>query len=412
MGILLYATGSVHLGEDRTREETDIVESDGSVWGSIFSKGDDLADYASFVTRVQSLLRGGEHVAETAVVYPIHSLHSYVYLYESERRDFEYPSTPENADYMELMNNFLNYVGVDTVFLHPDILSERAFSEDGVLYLPGDRGVMKFRVLVLPSMTLISLKTLRVIRKFFEEGGKIIATANLPYIASEAPVEAMDVNAALRYDSPEDREVTEIIRELFGENVTDPHVIRSYYKNVSEKGGVGYFFPANRTTVDGTDTVSADLLLQALRLFRLPPDVYIEKKPRVEFHGVVNQHLPDFLKVGIDRRLAKGCSMNCIHKRFAGCDLYFLTNTTGNDYRGAVLLRGRLQPEEWNPFTGRIRKCVSELVSIDGEAYTRVSLELEASSCVFLVSPAARTQRELIRDLIDAEPLPPYILRD
>ena len=67
-----------HLGEDRTHEETDIVENEAGAWGSIFSKGDDLSDFAGYVTRVQSLLRGGEHVCEAAIVYPIHSLHSYV----------------------------------------------------------------------------------------------------------------------------------------------------------------------------------------------------------------------------------------------------------------------------------------------------------------------------------------------
>ncbi len=402
----------VHLGEDRTREETDIVENDSGVFGSIFSKGDDLADFASFVNRVQTVLRGGEHIAETGIVYPVHSLHSYVYLYQSERTDFEYPSTPENADYMELMNNFLNYVGKDAVFLHPDVLAERAFSEDGVLYVPGERGVLKFRVLVMPSMTLISLKTLRVIKKFFDEGGKIIATDNLPMAASEQPSLPMDVNKALRYESPEDEEVLTLIRALFGETVTDPHVIRSHYKNENDRGGVAYFIPANRTTIDGTDTVTADILLQATRNFRLPPDVYIEKKPRVEFLGVVNQHLPDFLKVGIDRRLARGCSMNCIHKRYAGSEIYFLTNTTGNDYRGHVLLRGRLAPEEWNPANGRIRKAVCETVRMSGEVFTRVSLELEASSCLFLVSPSGRTQRELIRDLTEGEELPEYFPRD
>ena len=401
----------VHLGEDRTREETDIVENDPGVFGSIFSKGDDLSDYAAFVNRAQTVLRGGEHVAETAIVYPVHSLHSYVYLYQSERTEFEYPSTPENADYMELMNNFLNYVGLDSVFLHPDVIAEKAFSEDGVLYVPTERGVMKFRVLVMPSMTLVSVKALRVIRKFFEGGGKVIATDSLPGTASEPPALHMDVNRALRYISPEDEEVLSHICALFGESVADPHIIRAHYKNENERGGTAYFFPANRTTVDGTDTVTADILLQAVRNFRLAPDVYIEKKPRVEFLGVVNQHLPDFLKIGIDRRLARGCSMNCIHKKYAGSDIYFFTNTTGNDYHGHVLLRGRLVPEEWNPATGRIKKSVCETVRAFGEIYTRAALDLDASSCVFLVSPSVRTQRELIRDMTEGEDIPEYFPR-
>ncbi len=401
-----------HLGEDRTHEETDIVENEAGAWGSIFSKGDDLSDFAGYVTRVQSLLRGGEHVCEAAIVYPIHSLHSYVYFYQSDTREFEYPSTLENADYMELMNNFLNYVGVDTMFLHPDVMAEKTFSEDGVLYLPSGDGVMKLRMLVLPSMSIISLKTLRVIKKFFDEGGKVLAIDALPKGAFECSAPPDDVNRALRTKSAEDEEVLSLIRDLFGEDVMDPHIIRSYYKKENDRGGIAYFLPANKTTMDGTDTVSADILWQAVKNFGIPADVIIEKRPRVEFMGAVNQHLPDFLKIGVDRRLARACSLNCLHKRYAGSEIYFFSNTRGNEYRGTVLLKGRLQPEEWNPMTGKIRRCSSELVRIGNEVYTRLTLSVEASSCVFLVSPAARGQRELIRDLLDAEPIAEYFPRD
>ncbi|MBO7403347.1 MAG: hypothetical protein J6V24_00150, partial [Clostridia bacterium] len=222
---------------------------------------------------------------------------------------------------MELMNNFLNYVGIDTMFLHPDILAERTFSEDGFLYLPGEHGAMKLKILVLPSMSLISLKTLRVIRKFFDDGGKILATDALPKGAVECAEIPEDTNRSLKEDSPEDLEVRELIRAIFGESVDDPHVIRSYYKNENENGGIAYFLPANKTCLDGTDTVAADILLQAVRNFGTSPDILIERRPRVEFLGVVNQHLPDFMKIGIDKRLARGCSMNALHKRYAGCDI-------------------------------------------------------------------------------------------
>ena len=46
-----------------------------------------------------------------------------------------------------------------------------------------------------------------------------------------------------------------------------------------------------------------------------------------------------------------------------------------------------------------------------GKQY-RVQLSVEATSCVFLVSPIARTQRELIRDLLDGENIPEYFPRD
>lgn len=394
-----------HLGEDRAAENTDIGIGETTPWGSIFSKGDDLGDFASFVTRVQAVLRGGEHISEVAIVYPINSLHSLVYLYQSEFSGFEYPSTPENADYMELMNNFLNYVGTDATFVHPDMITERSFAENGVLYLNNDKNVMKFKILVLPSMSIVSVKTMRMAKRFFDEGGKIIATDNLPAAACECATIFDDVNNALRTESAEDKEVKEIIDYIFGKDATDHSVYKTYYKNENEAGGIAYFLPSNKTSADGTDTVNANILYQAAANFGIAPDIYIDKMPRREFMGIVNYHLPAFLKVGIDKRLAKGCSMNYTHKRYAGCDIYFITNTTGDLYSGNILLRGRHNPEEWNPYTGKIRKLTFELVRFKGEVYTLVNTQIEASSCIFIVSQIQRTQKELIRDLTEEEHL-------
>ena len=157
----------VHLGEDRTDASSTFGEKDTDLFGQLFTKNTDLTEYADFTTRAQALLRGGDHVCDAAIVYPIHSLHSYVFLYQSENSTgFEYPTTPAVADYMELMNNLLGYVGVDATFLHPDVLRDRAFSDDGILYIKDTKNevVQKYKVLFLPSMSLVSLKTLRVIK--------------------------------------------------------------------------------------------------------------------------------------------------------------------------------------------------------------------------------------------------------
>ncbi len=399
-----------HLGEDRTDEQSTFGEKD-PVWGAIFSKNDDLADYANFTARSQTLLRGGDHVCDVAILYPIHSLHSFVFLYQSATaQGFEYPVTPENADYMEIMNSFLNYVGMDSAFVHPNIIRDRAFSENGTLFIKqeGKETPQKYKVLVMPSMSLISLKTLRVIKKFFDEGGKIIATDNLPNGAYECSMLDTEMNTAMKTLTNEDKEVQSIIRYIFGEDCQDNRIFKQYYKNENENGGQAYFFPSNKTSVDGTDSVSAHILYQVMEKFKLAPDVYMDGMPRVEFSGIVNHHLPTFMKIGIGPKLAKGCSMNYIHKRYAGCDIYYITNTTARPYEQNVLLRGRHQPEEWNPYTGKIHKLTGELVCFRGEIYTKVSVSIEASSCTFLVSPMQRTQKEILRDITTEVPIPEY----
>ena len=224
---------------------------------------------------------------------------------------------------MELMNNFLNYVGIDSTFIHPNALVEHALAENGVLYLSSGQNVMKFKLVILPSMSIISLKALRIIKKFYDEGGKIIATDNLPTEACECGDIFTSVNAALESESAEDREVQEIIKYIFGEDVLDNKKYRMYYKNENEKGGAAYYLPSNKRSVDGTESVAADILFQATENFGIAPDVYIDNMPRREFLGILNYHLPAFMKVGVDKQLASGCSINYLHKKYAGCDIYY-----------------------------------------------------------------------------------------
>ncbi len=388
-----------HLGEDSHREEGETAESETVSRTGVFSKkGDELAEFAAFAARVQAMLRGGEHVSEVAIVYPIHSIHAMSYLYDSKAEGFEYANTSENEDYMELMNNFLNYVGIDTSFIHPEAIAGKCLAENGTLYMDNGKNVMKFRLLVLPSMSVVSLKTLRMIRKFFDEGGKIIATDNLPTIASECADVTMELNKALKTKTAEDEEVAELLAYIFGEDCQDRKIMKNYYLNTNDKGGAAYFFPSNKTSVDGTDSVSANILYQAVAKFSFTPDVYIDRMPRREFSGIVNYHLPAFEKIGISGRLAKGCSMNYIHKRYAGAEIFYITNTTADGYSGNILLRGRHQPEEWNPVTGKIKKLPYDYVRFRGEVYTKVTTAIEASSCTFLVS-SARTQKEGVKEL-------------
>lgn len=406
-----------HLGEDRQKDPSDFneTESASSIWGSIFSKGDDLADFADFTARVQAMLRGGEHISEVAIIYPIHSIHAMSYLYQAAVHGFEYPSTPENEDYMELMNNFLNYVGIDATFIHPDAIAERGLSENGTLFLENGDYMMKMKILVLPSMSVVSLRVLRKLKQFFDEGGKIIATDNLPTIAYEFTDTDWDVNDAIKRPTKEDKEAGELLDYIFGPDCRNNKIYRMYCMNTNENGGIAYFFPPNKTSVDGTDSVSANILYQAVSKFGFAPDVYMDRMPRREFSGIVNYHLPAFLKVGVDSRLSRGCSMNYLHKRMANTEIYYITNTTGNDYEGNILLRGRLQPEEWNPYNGKIKKLAYEYVRFRGEVYTKVNEWLEASSCTFIVSSNIRTQKEIVKDLTvqgALEPLKEYFPKE
>ena len=140
--------------------------------------------------------------------------------------------------------------------------------------------------------------------------------------------------------------------------------------------------------------MSANMIYQVTKKLGVAPDVFIDKMPRIEFLGAVNFNLPSFLKIGIDKRLSKGCSMNYIHKKYRDADIYYITNTTAEKYNGSVLLRGKHDLEEWDPYNGGIHRLSGEVVKFRGEIYTKIELSLNDSSCTFIVSHGSEEKND------------------
>ena len=103
---------------------------------------------------------------------------------------------------------------------------------------------------------------------------------------------------------------------------------------------------------------------------------------------------------------------NYIHKKYAGCDIFYITNTTGDEYKGNILFRGRHVPEEWNPYTGKIRRLSVEYVTFRGELYTKAEMTIDASSCTFIVSQIGRPYKEIMRDLTGEEVILEYFPKE
>ncbi|MBQ7982371.1 MAG: hypothetical protein IJ302_02290, partial [Clostridia bacterium] len=132
--------------------------------------------YTDFIARCQAMLQGGSHVCDIAMLYPIESLHSKVFFYEQKERSFEFPPVLQFADYISNINSVMNYCGRDLTVVHPEVLTARGRTEDGILYLDNAINPEKFRILILPAMTMTSIKILRLVRDFYDCGGKVLAT--------------------------------------------------------------------------------------------------------------------------------------------------------------------------------------------------------------------------------------------
>ena len=333
------------------------------------------SDFCDYVTRVQALLRGGKHVADIALLYPIYDLHSKLTLYSYPATGYEYPETPADADYMTLINAISFYAGHDLTVLHPQTMATKCRAEGGTLYLDNKTNSEKFRIVVLPATNIISLSSMRLLKKFYDEGGKILATGVLPTLAFE-------------YDKAgeNDAEVCRLAREIFGEDATSDRVLRRYCHNKNDAGGEAIFLYFNATAVDGTHMTKSSVVNRALNSFQIPFDVYLPGMARFEGTGALNSIYPEFHNVGLDRSFPDGGMFQHIHKRHGCDDVYYFANGTDVTYNHHLLLRGAHDVDEWNPHTGEIRPRAEKFITYLGEVYTDLRLTLLAHTSTFFVT--------------------------
>ncbi len=329
-------------------------------------------EFCTFAARVQTMLRGGRHVADIAMLYPIYDLHSHVTLYFSPTDAYEYPPTPATADYMTLINSISFYAGHDLTVLHPKTLAARCRAEDGVLYLDNEKNKEAFRILVLPATEMISLESMKMIKAFYDCGGKILATGVLP-------TKAFEYDGTDRYD----REVRALAEEIFGKDACNPHVLRRYCQNQNEAGGEAIFLYFSTSAADGTQMVKSSTVNSALNAFDIPFDIYMPGMQRSESTGALNCIYPEYHTIGLHRTFPGAGMLNHLHKKTDEGDIYYFANSTDQEYNHHVLLRGVHRVEEWDPHTGEILPRKSKLISHGGELYTNVRLTLPSSRSTF-----------------------------
>lgn len=348
----------------------------------------------AFGRRMRRVLRGARQIADIAVIYPIYSLHSTVNLYEAEvdEGEYEYPDTPPNADYMTVINSICLCSGHDVILLHPDAVAGRATVEGGLLRMPGQKEDEAFRAVVLPASEMCSLASMRVLRDYYDAGGKIIATGQLPRRAFEFSPGNTDA----------DREMCEIVDHIFGEKASDPSYMTEYCHNINENGGEAFFLYFSLTASDGTAMVSSRDIADALHDIGINFDVYLPDFPRYESTGAMNNSYNEFVRLGLKRHLPDGGIYSHRHARREDEDIFFFTNTTDFDARTTVYLRGAHAPRLYNPLTGKYAACEFRHVRVGGEVYTALELELHTAGCAVLLS----TDEEARRALIDVSSLP------
>ncbi|MCI8359910.1 MAG: hypothetical protein HFE86_01055 [Clostridiales bacterium] len=186
--------------------------------------GPRLRELGDYLARAHTLLQDGRHVADVAMLYPIDDLEAAFYFNDDT-------NNPPHSDYMQISELLSLNARRDFTYLHPDVMAERCRVDGDTLRLDNDVNFEAYKVFVLPGCKVIDLETLETIKAFYDAGGKVIATTQLPYIGTRAE---------------DNQKVKAIIQEMFGvdpENMPAPKgpVYRSSSDHSSNYGAAQAF---------------------------------------------------------------------------------------------------------------------------------------------------------------------------
>ena len=342
--------------------------------------------------RCRNLLQGGNRVSDIAILYPIDSMHSEVFLYQTRENGFEYPNTIQENDYMTVINTLSYFCGQDSLLIHPSVMSSSCSVHDKKLRISTASGENDFGVLILPGISVISIENLRLIKQFYDNGGKIIATGRLPHFAAEYHPDherAADEDDFMRLDeyaTPLDIEVRETVSHIFGRDTAIQSKIMQYYHNTNKNGGEAYFICSSKTTSDGTLYCDEKLLKRVLYSFNTPLDVYMSGLPNHMTFDALGDIYPNFSRLGLHATFPGGGTVNRIHKKRGELDIYFFSNTTDSNYNRYAFIKGGISPVALDPISGKRKKIGYRYVEYKNEIYTAVHLDLEACGCIFILS--------------------------
>ncbi len=264
---------------------------------------DSLKMFNLFLSRLNVMLQNkGRHVADIAILYPISSLQGEHY-FDGPLGFYKGGVEVPNTDYVEVGKWLTEVAGKDYTFLHPEVLDEKCQINDKKLHLQNSTNWEDFHVVIIPSCKTIKATNLQKIKSFYDKGGTIIFTTQLPSKSSERG---------------KDGEVLKLINAVFPLKDIDKMQIQS-----NKIGGKAFYLPKP----DG------QLLRQILE--------------QSGFVFDVNYPVCEDLRY--------------LHKVINNRNVFYFANIGARDVNSLITLRGKHNFEIWNPHTGTINTLNNEL---------------------------------------------------
>ena len=141
-----------------------------------------LPSYNDLVGRTSGLLQNGRHVADIGVMYPIDNLSA---SFTFDNTDQYWGPAPAETDYQEVGDILSSTIRRDYTYLHPEVIDEKCDIVGNELKLNNNTNFENYKVFIMPGGKTIRLDVLKKIKAFYDAGGKVIATTQLPYMSAE-----------------------------------------------------------------------------------------------------------------------------------------------------------------------------------------------------------------------------------
>lgn len=297
-----------------------------------------LPAYSDYVGRSSMLLRGGRRVSDIGVLYPFEGLAGWFRFDNPDNIRQGFYVSPE-TDYQEVSAWLTNDIRRDFTFVHPEFFLDDKYSiEQGLIKLNNQENYQEYHTMIITGSNIISHRTLAKLKAFYDAGGTLIATTQLPFKSAEMG---------------QDPEVVELVQAVFGIDPREQEGLSTMIVSTNKAGGKAVFLP----NPDSTKLATA--LLQST--------------PAADVQFVSNPVLKtDFGK------------FNYIHKVKDEQHVYFFTNSSDETIETEVVLRGKLNLQNWDPHLGSITelKDVAHW-SEAGEYFTKARLKLQPVSSTF-----------------------------
>jgi hypothetical protein len=296
-----------------------------------------LPAYSEFVGRSCMLLQGGRRVSEIGVMYPFEELAGW-FRFDNMQKIRQGAYISPETDYQKINNLLTNEIRRDFTFVHPDFFIENKYSiKNGVVKLENKENFQEYKTMVISGCNTISYKTLEKLKAFYDNGGTVISTTQLPHKSSELGAE---------------KKVVAMIKEIFGVNPLETDTV-SILKSKNSKGGKAIFIPK-----PSKETLQA-------ALSAIPADVQFEPNPAS-------------VEIG---------KFSYIHKIRDGKHIYYFANSSDEVINTEVLLKGKLKLENWNPHDGNVSQIKDvEVIEKSGVIFSKCKLTLQPVSSTFLIN--------------------------